>query len=823
MENNTFSGQWIGRGFRLLGLLTVLALVFGAGLPVVAATTWTVTNTAGAVDTSLRPKLLAGPVLPDAPDWSFYGDGTDSALGAYLSAAGDVNGDGHGDVIVTAPAYRGPGGMHAGRVYLFLGSASGLGATPVWMVQGGPECGNYYCAVGSGVAGAGDVNGDGYDDVIVACNRWTNGQYDEGRVFVYYGSPAGLGGTPNWSAEGNQTMAYYGYAVGTAGDVNGDGYDDIIVGAGASYTVGMNEAFVYLGSPMGLSCGTGCPVDATAAAAWTFSSDQSGANLGWAAGTAGDVNDDGFSDVLVGAPLYDEGGRPDAGKVWVFLGSSTGLSSTPIWSTAGDQAGAELGYALGIAGDVNGDGHDDVLIGAHRYDNGQPDEGRAYLYLGSATGLAATPVWTTESDQANADYGLAIGTAGDLNGDGYADVVVGAHGWDGGGKTDEGKAWVYLGSAAGLAGTAAWTTESGQTGAHIGFTVSTAGDVNGDGVDDLMIGAHQYDQIVQDGGAVFVYHGIRSNQSPVAEANGPYTIPEGGSVTLDGTGSSDPDPGDTLTYAWDLDNDGVFETAGATADFAGLDGPASHPVALQVCDPQAACDTDTATVEVTNVGPTADAGADVTAYRNEAVALSGAWSDPAAVLDEPYVWAWDLDGDGVGDAGGSAAYGATASATASFATEGVYDLTFTVTDADGDNSQDSVSITVLNYAPDCTAAAGSPARLWPPNNKFVRVALGGVTDAEGDPLTLVVTAIRQDEPVGTGNSAPDGKGIGAAAVELRAEKLGSGNGRVYHVSFTAGDGHGGVCTGVVRVAVPHDQAKPAVDGGPLYDSTVPTP
>ena len=146
---------------------------------------------------------------------------------------------------------------------------------------------------------------------------------------------------------------------------------------------------------------------------------------------------------------------------------------------------------------------------------------------------------------------------------------------------------MYLGSAAGLAGTAAWTTESGQTGAHIGFTVSTAGDVNGDGVDDLMIGAHQYDQIVQDGGAVFVYHGIRSNQPPVAEANGPYTVPEGGSVTLDGSGSSDPDPGDTLTYAWDLDGDDIYgetgadaagDETGATPTFsaAGLDGPVVH-------------------------------------------------------------------------------------------------------------------------------------------------------------------------------------------------------------------------------------------------------
>jgi hypothetical protein len=105
----------------------------------------------------------------------------------------------------------------------------------------------------------------------------------------------------------------------------------------------------------------------------------------------------------------------------------------------------------------------------------------------------------------------------------------------------------------------------------------------------------------------------------------------------------------------------------------------------------------------------------------------------------------------------------------------------------------------------------------------VPVAIGGTTDAEGDALTLAITSIRQDEPVGKGNSAPDGKGIGAATAELRAEKLGSGNGRFYHVSFTASDGHGGACTGVVRVAVPHDQAKPASDGGPLYDSTVSTP
>ena len=121
-----------------------------------------------------------------------------------------------------------------------------------------------------------------------------------------------------------------------------------------------------------------------------------------------------------------------------------------------------------------------------------------------------------------------------------------------------------------------------------------------------------------------------------------------------------------------------------------------------------------------------------------------------------------------------------------------------------------------------TAARSRPAPLllWPPDNKFVPVTLAGGVDADGDPLTLTVTAIYQDEPVGFGRSAPDGKGVGGRQAELRAEKLGAGDGRVYTVSFTVSDGHGGICLGEVRVAVPHDEATPAVDGGPLYDSTL---
>ena len=216
------------------------------------------------------------------------------------------------------------------------------------------------------------------------------------------------------------------------------------------------------------------------------------------------------------------------------------------------------------------------------------------------------------------------------------------------------------------------------------------------------------------------------NQPPVADTGGPYTAVEGSSVTLDGTGSSDPDPGDTLTYAWDLNNDGVFETAGATFSFFGIDGPASQPVTLQVCDPQAACDIDTTTVEVTNVAPTANAGTDVTVHRNETVALTGTWADPAAALDAPYAWSWDRDGDGVADVSGSAAYGATAPATASFAIEGSYNLTFTVTDADGASGQDTVRITVRNRRPSAPRPRPAPRCCGRPTTSSCRLPSAGL-------------------------------------------------------------------------------------------------
>ena len=140
---------------------------------------------------------------------------------------------------------------------------------------------------------------------------------------------------------------------------------------------------------------------------------------------------------------------------------------------------------------------------------------------------------------------------------------------------------------------------------------------------------------------------------------------------------------------------------------------------------------------------------------------------------------------------------------------------------------DEVGVTCeipVNEVPDCSTAVPSQSLLWPANHKFNPIEIFNVTDPDGDPVTITIDSIFQDEPVyGPGKNHPDGQGVGTSIAEVRAERDGKGDGRVYHVSFTADEGQGGVCAGEVLVGVPHDQGSNGgpIDGGPLYDSTIP--
>ncbi len=323
---------------------------------------------------------------------------------------------------------------------------------------------------------------------------------DDGRAYVYLGSAGGLSASPSWTAASSRTGADFGCSVGTAGDVNGDGYSDVIVGADHDGAGGTDEgrAYVYLGSAGGLS----------ASPSWTVGSGQAGADFGCSVGTAGDVNGDGYSDVIVGAGHYDDG-ETGEGRAYVYLGSTSGLSAHPHWTAEGGQAGADFGCSVGTAGDVNGDGFSDVVVGADHNDDGETDEGRACVYEGSATGLRASPSWTVDSGQAGAELGCSVGTAGDVNGDGYADVIVGARLYNNG-QASEGRVYVYQGSAMGLAPDPDWTTGCSQAGALFGCSVATAGDVNGDGRSDIIVGASGYSDGEAAEGMAFVYDGLSS-------------------------------------------------------------------------------------------------------------------------------------------------------------------------------------------------------------------------------------------------------------------------------------------------------------------------
>jgi len=420
--------------------------------------------------------------------WSVESDQQGSLLGVSVASAGDVNGDGYGDVVVGAHQYDN-GEANEGVARVYLGSPTGLATAPAWSGEGN-QAGAIF---GAFVGGAGDVNGDGYDDVIVGAANYDNGETNEGRAYVYLGSSSGLDATPDWTAEAEQAGAKLGMRVGTAGDVNGDGWDDVIVSARFYDNPEIDEgrAYVFHGSATGLSPGWD----------WDFDTDQFQAQMS-AVGTAGDVNGDGWDDVIVGSRFYD-GGETDEGRAWVFLGSAAGLSPSAATTLEIDVAGAEFGFAVAAAGDIDGDGYDDVVVGAPYHD----DQGAAFVYMGSPSGIVNTPTpWTFEANQRDAGVGRSVGGLGDINADGYDDVIVGADEYNST-RTDEGRVWVLLGSASGLTGSASWSGVGWQVTGGFGWSAATAGDVNGDGNDDVIVGAYLHDNGESNEGRAYVYHG----------------------------------------------------------------------------------------------------------------------------------------------------------------------------------------------------------------------------------------------------------------------------------------------------------------------------
>jgi hypothetical protein len=238
---------------------------------------------------------------------------------------------------------------------------------------------------------------------------------------------------------------------------------------------------VFHGSATGVAAAPARLLEGTAA----------GDYFGRSVASAGDVNGDGFADLVVGAYGADPGGRSLAGTASVFHGSATGVAAAPARLLEGAAAGDAFGSSVASAGDVNGDGFADLVVGADGADpGGRMQAGTASVFHGSATGVAAAPARLLEGAAAGDNFGRSVASAGDVNGDGFADLVVGADGADPGGRIYAGTASVFHGSATGVAAAPARLLEGAAAFDSFGMSVASAGDVNGDRCIDFATTGH---------------------------------------------------------------------------------------------------------------------------------------------------------------------------------------------------------------------------------------------------------------------------------------------------------------------------------------------
>jgi hypothetical protein len=446
----------------------------------------------------------------------------------------DVNGDGLSDILIGSPGVSLNGiittrktlEVASGEAYLFYGNKNGISNCDFSISQCKPDVtfkgeGGFF---GKQLSIIGDINGDGFSDIAIGAHQ--AGKKKEGLVYIFYGSP---NLRENFSSSDADILFYgeesgdgFGWNVKSAGDINGDNFIDIIIGAPYAGPINEGQAYIFLG---GKTISNKVIIkDATTIINGAFEND----GFGTAVASVGDINNDGFDDFAVTAPLADIDNNLDVGKVYIFNGDKNwakknikycDLSSkncTPDSIIIGENSEDFFGYSISTANDVNGDNFDDIVIGAFKYGEGVDGFsviGRAYIFLGSQEGINNCDMFSKNciSDTTiTGGFGDWLGTdvsyAGDVNNDGYSDILIGA---DLAGYVKGGETYLFFGSPSGIKSCTTntrfvnfKTTPSdncfpyaiirGEYGSDLMGTNNTfvsAGDINGDGFNDILVGS----------------------------------------------------------------------------------------------------------------------------------------------------------------------------------------------------------------------------------------------------------------------------------------------------------------------------------------------
>ncbi len=416
---------------------------------------------------------LTGHAGAQALLYSFEG-GPGDRLGASVAGAGDVDGDGVDDVVVGMPSDA-TKGWKAGAARVYSGKDGSL-----LLELYGERSGDLF---GTSVDGAGDIDGDGRAEVIVGAPGYDyagGSSFNSGTAYVYTGSGVLLYRPGSASAGDNA-----GFSVAGLGDMDGDGLPEYAFGMPLSNYNGLFDqgAIVVMAS--------------SANWAWPWMVLWGGAAgdlFGWSLDSAGDIDQDGRDDLIVGAPLAEFLGT-NQGKAYVI----SGRTKYRLFETTGGWNGGELGYDVAGIGDADQDGYPDFAIGEPFADFGGPGSGRVQVF----SGKWPFPQLHADAGWPGSWFGFSVAGVGDFDGDGGDDLAIGAPQLDFGSYTNLGNVWVLSGDSGGFL----WNWWGNASGDEFGYSVAGAGDMNLDGLGEVVAGAPYNDAGGKDPGQARVFAG----------------------------------------------------------------------------------------------------------------------------------------------------------------------------------------------------------------------------------------------------------------------------------------------------------------------------